>query len=188
LSMVRKLFFQIKIRKIDLKKVILMISVILLPFYLFAQDESHNTNSKPEDHFYYNHFAVFAGASSLFEREETHFTLGADYIRFFSPESHFAAGIYTEAIFAHHTEWLFGAVLFYWLTEHFWIRSGPGIEILQEEKECGCGTETKTEFLIRIGTGYSIHFGRFFIDPSIDVDFLRSSTTLVWGLNFGMGF
>ena len=167
---------------------LIIITMLLLPFRFFAQSENHNSNLEDENHFYYNRVAIFTGASSLFEREETHFTLGADYIRYFSPESNFAAGIYTEAIFAHHTEWIFGAVLFYGLTEHLWIRTGPGIEILQEDLECGCGTETKTEFLIRIGTGYSIHFGKFFIDPSIDIDFLRSSTTLVWGVNFGMGF
>ena len=78
--------------------------------------------------------------------------------------------------------------MFYGLTEHLWIRTGPGIEILQEEKEHNGETESKTEFLIRIGAGYSIHFGKFFIDPSIDIDFLRSSTTLVWGVNFGRAF
>ena len=167
---------------------LIIITMLLLPFRFFAQSENHNSNLEDENHFYYNRVAIFTGASSLFEREETHFTLGADYIRYFSPESNFAAGIYTEAIFAHHTEWIFGAVLFYGLTEHLWIRTGPGIEILQEDLECGCGTETKTEFLIRIGTGYSIHFGKFFIDPSIDLDFVRSTTTLVWGINFGTGF
>ena len=166
-----------------------MICVLfLLPNNFFAQSENHETSLVGENHFNYNHIALFVGASTLFERDHTSFTLGADYIRFFSPESNFAAGIYTEAIFDHHTEWLFGAVLFYWLTEHLWIRTGPGIEILQEEQECGCGTKTETEFLIRIGAGYSIHFGKFFVDPSIDFDFLRSSTTLVWGVNFGMAF
>ena len=62
------------------------------------------------------------------------------------------------------------------------------MELLQEELECGCGTKTKAEFLIRIGAGYSIHLGDFSIDPSVDLDFLRSSTTLVWGINFGLGF
>ena len=172
-----------------MKKVILMICVILLlPNNFFAQSENHKTNSEPENHFQYNNIAVFTGASSLFEREETHFTLGADYMRYFSPESNFSAGVFAEAIFAHHTEWLFGALLYYGLTEHLWVRTGPGIEILQEDLECGCGTKTKTEFLIRIGTVYSIHFGRLFVDPSIDIDFLRSSTTLVWGVNFGMAF
>ena len=167
---------------------LIIITLLLLPFRIFAQSENHESNLEEENHFNYNHVAVFTGASSLFERDATYFTLGADYIRYFSPESDFAAGIYTEVIFADHTELLFGAVLFYGLTEHLWIRTGPGIEILQEDLECGCGTETKTEFLIRIGTGYSIHFGKFFIDPSIDIDFLRSSTTLVWGVNFGTAF
>ncbi len=167
---------------------LIIMTLILLQFTLFSQSENHKINSEPEDHFHYNHFALFVGASTLFERDQTSFTLGADYIRYFSPESDFAVGVFSEAIFAHHTEWLFGAVLFYGLTEHLWIRTGPGIEILQEENEHSGETESKTEFLIRIGTGYSIHIGRFFIDPSIDIDFLRSSTTLVWGVNLGMAF
>ena len=175
--------------RINLKFVLLIIlSVLLLPFRFFAQNENPVTSVVVENHFYYNHVAMFIGASSLFERDATYFTLGVDYIRYFSPESDFAAGVFSEAIFAHHTEWLFGAVLFYGLTEHLWIRTGPGIEILQEENEHTDETESKTEFLIRIGAGYSIHFGKFFIDPSIDIDFLRSSTTLVWGINLGMGF
>ena len=165
-----------------MKKVILMICVILLlPNNFYAQSENHKTNSEPENHFYYNKIALFTGASTLFERDHTRFTLGVDYAKYFSPENNFAVGIYSEAIFTHNTEFVFGAVLFYKLLKHLWVRSGPGIEILQEEQECGCGTETKTEFLVRIGAIYSIHFGRFFIDPSIDIDFLRSSTTLVWG-------
>ena len=169
-------------------KYLLVLIALFATCNLYSQDEGDDTSIEHENHFQYNQIAVFTGASSLFEREETHFTLGADYMRYFSPESNFSAGVFAEAIFAHHTEWLFGALLYYGLTEHLWVRTGPGIEILQEDLECGCGTETKTEFLIRIGAGYSIHFGRFFIDPSIDFDFLRSSTTLVWGVNFGMGF
>ena len=167
---------------------LIIITLLLLPFRFFAQSENHKSDLEEGNHFNYNHVALFIGASSLFERDATYFTLGADYIRYFSPESDFAAGIYTEAIFADHTEWLFGAVLFYGITEHLWIRTGPGIEILQEEDEHTGETDSKTEFLIRIGVGYSIHFGKFFIDPSIDIDFLRSSTTLVWGINFGTAF
>ena len=170
-------------------KYLLILIALFATCNLYSQaKDDHNEFVGHNKHFHFNHFVVFAGASSLFEKEETHITLGADYVRYFSPKSNFAVGIYGEAIFAHHTEWVFGAVLFYGLTEHLWIRTGPGVEILQEDLECGCGTETKTEFLIRIGTGYSIHFGKFFIDPSIDIDFLRSSTTLVWGVNFGTAF
>jgi len=170
-------------------KFLVVFITLLLNCNLYSQDEDeHNKFTELESHFHYNHFALFGGASTLFEGNQTSFTLGADYIRYFSPESNFALGIYTEAIFAHHTEWVFGAVLFYGLTEHLWIRTGPGIEIMQEDLECGCGTKTKTEFLVRIGAGYDIHIGLFTISPSIDIDFLRSTTTLVWGVNAGLAF
>jgi len=175
--------------RLDMKKSILLIGVILLlPFYIFPQIGSKGRELKGEHHFHHNHVAIFVGASSVFEKSGTHFTLGADYIRYFSPESDFAIGVYSEAIFDHHTEWVIGTVLFYGLNEHFWLRAGPGIELLQEDLECGCGTKTKTEFLIRVGAGYSIHLGNISIDPSVDLDFIRSSTTLVWGVNFGLGF
>jgi hypothetical protein len=167
---------------------IALIMMVFLPFYLFGQIGSTGRENKYEQHFHYNHVAIFGGASSVFETNKTHLTLGADYIRYFSPESDFAAGAYTEAIFTHHTEWLLGIVIFYGLTEHFWLRAGPGIEILQEDLECGCGTKSKTEFLFRIGAGYSIHLGVFSVDPSMDIDFLRSTTTLVWGVNVGWAF
>ena len=170
-------------------KYLLILIALFATCNLYSQDE-HDRNEfvGHKNHFHFNHFAVFAGASSLFEREETHITLGADYIRYFSPECNFAVGIYAEAIFAHHTEWVLGTGLYYDLTEHLWIRSGPGIEIKQEDLECGCGTKSITEFLFRVGTGYDIHIDMFIISPSIDVDFLRSTTTLVWGLNFGISF
>ena len=170
-------------------KYLLILIALFVTCNLYSQDE-HDRNEfvGHKNHFHFNHFAVFAGASSLFEREETHISLGADYTRYFSPECNFAVGIYAEAIFAHHTEWVLGTGLYYDLTEHLWIRSGPGIEIKQEDLECGCGTKSITEFLFRVGTGYDIHIDMFIISPSIDVDFLRSTTTLVWGLNFGFGF
>jgi len=127
---------------------------------------------------------IFFLPFGFFAQSENHETtqVGENHFR------KFAAGIFTEAIFAHHTEWLFGTFLSYEITEHLWIRSGPGIEILQEEIGHTGETESKTEFLYRVGAGYSFHFGRISIDPSIDLDFVRSSTTLAWGVNFGMGF
>jgi len=164
---------------------------LLLPFNHSIQageDLLSDSSSVKQNHFHYNQLALFTGASTLFEKNKTYFTLGVDYIRYFSPESNFFAGAYAEAIFAHHTEWLFGALMYYGITDHLWVRTGPGIEILQKERECGCGTKSVTEFLIRVGAGYSIHFGSLIIDPSIDFDFLRSSTSLVYGLNIGFGF
>jgi hypothetical protein len=171
------------------KKSALIIGIItFLPFGLFAQHENPETGMEEENHIHYNTIALFTGGSSFLETGNTSFTLGADYIRRFSSTSNFGLGIYTEAIFAHHIEWVFGAVVLYTLPGNFWIRSGPGIEFFQEEIEHTGETESKTEFLWRIGVGYKIHIGRFIIDPSVDLDLSRSSEALVWGVNFGMGF
>ena len=50
--------------------------VVLSPLFLFAQIGSKGREIKGEDHFYYNHVAVFGGASSVFEKNGTHVTLG----------------------------------------------------------------------------------------------------------------
>jgi len=187
--MVLKHPFPKRAKKGSMKKYIVVLSMIfLMSLCLFAQNENHQASTEEDGHFLYNQIALFVGASTLFERDQTSFTLGVDYVRYFSPESNFAAGVFAEAIFAHHTEWLFGALFYYGLSEHLWVRTGPGIEILQEETGHSGETESNTEFLYRIGAGYSIHFGQYFIDPSLDLDFLRSSTTLVWGVNFGLSF
>jgi hypothetical protein len=173
-----------------MKKSVLIIGIIIfLPFGLFAQNENSETGMEEEEnHFHYNHIALFIGASSSLETDKISFTLGTDYIRRFSFNNNFALGIYTEAIFAHHTEWLLGAVIMFTLPENVWFRSGPGIEFFQEEIGHTSETESKTEFLWRIGVGYKIHIGILIVDPSVDLDLFRSSETLVWGVNFGMGF
>ena len=75
---------------------LIIITVLLLPFRLFAQSENHKSNSEEENHFYHTRVAVFTGASSLFERDATYFTLGVDYIRYFSQGSDFAAGVFSK--------------------------------------------------------------------------------------------
>jgi hypothetical protein len=150
--------------------------------------ESHS--KKHSAHSHRNHIALFAGATSKFEKEGTHFTLGVDYLRKFPPSGRWAISIFGEAIFEEHTEWLFGMPIFYKIYENLWVRTGPAIEFLQEE-EHGHGeskSKTKTEFLWRLGVGYDIMFGVFSISPSFDIDFGRSTTAAVWGLNFGYGF
>ena len=101
-------------------------------------------------------------------------------------------GGFAEVIFTKHPEWLFGALLFYQPAGTFWIRTGPGIELLTREEtdpECNCVyTTSHTEILYRIGVGYSFHTKNLTFAPSVDLDFVRSTTALVWGLNIGKSF
>jgi len=169
-------------------------TVFFLNGNIFAQHEdtaSVESHSKEHSgHPHWNHIALFAGATSKFEQEGTHFTLGLDYIRKFPPSGRWAISIFAEAIFEEHTEWLFGIPVFYWPYENLWVRTGPAIEFLQEEEHHHgeSKTETRTEFLWRLGTGYDIEFGKYSITPSFDIDFGRSTTAAVWGFNFGYGF
>ena len=168
----------------------------LFSMYLYAQTspgttEQTNTHSTAVNH-HLNELAVFAGATSQVEKKGTHFSLGLDYLRVLNESRRWAAGGFTEVIFTKHPEWLFGLLFYYRSIEAFWIRSGPGIEILKHEEtdpECGCvHTTSHTEFLLRAGVGYSFHTKNMTIAPTIDIDFVRSTTAIVWGINIGTSF
>ena len=169
-----------------------VIAQLLLVAVAYPQhNDAEITGSHKSDHsLHWNHIAVFGGATSKLEKEGTHFTLGMDYIRKFPPSGQWAIGIFGEAILEEHTEWLFGIPLFLYLHENLWIRTGPGIEILQDKNHdhAQTKTETKFEFLWRAGMGYDFEFGRYTIAPSVDIDFVRKTTALVWDLNLGYGF
>lgn len=178
---------------------IVWISVIISNMMAQPLDEA-SAHGETDGHFHLNHIAMFAGATSFLEKEGTHFTLGVDYLRYFTHEQRWGISAFGEVILAEHSEWLFGIPLIYHFGNNLWLRSGPGIEIHQEEKteknghedsgsdQNHAATESKTELVLRIGMGYNIHMATITIAPSLDLDFLRSSTSLVWGINIGMGF
>ena len=179
-------------------KSIMFVLIIFSLFntYLYAQTNPSDKEQTDEHsaviHHQKNHLALFVGGTSQVEKKGTHFSLGLDYLRVLGESRQWAAGGFTEVIFTKHPEWLFGLLLYHRLGETFWIRTGPGIEILKHEEtdpECGCvQTTSHTEFLFRVGIGYSFYTKSLIIAPSVDVDFVRSTTAVVWGLNFGYSF
>jgi hypothetical protein len=175
-------------------------ALFLLCFALSNSYAQHATSDSLESHHshgdhlsthaaHQNHIAVFGGATTQLEKEGTHATVGADYLRILHPSGNWAISIFGEAIFAEHTEWLFGLPVYYRIYKRFFLRTGPGIEIIQES-EHGHGRESKSkaEFLFRVGSGVGIPAGSFLITPTLDLDFVRSNTSLVWGINIGKGF
>lgn len=168
---------------------------IILSVTVFAQQNAtvDSSHGEDDDHHaieYRNHIAVFNGVTSQLDKKGNDFSLGLDYVRKFTEDGMWAGSVFAEAIFANHTEWVFGLVIFRRLGKAFWVRTGPGIEIIQEEDHDSHDHQTKSkiEFLYRIGCGYPFHFGSISVTPSIDLDFLRSSTALVWGINIGKSF
>ena len=169
--------------------VLILVLFFFCSFSVSAQEEDYDievTHESAEEvhshHFHKNHFGVFVGATTELEKDEdTHFTLGVDYSRRVTSDGRFGIGVFGEAIFADDMEWIIGVPLYFYPTNNFWLRAGPGVEFHKEETESG--NETEAEFLIRTGVGYTLEFKKFAIAPSISVDFLRNKTALVWGIN-----
>jgi len=174
--------------------IVVLATMFVIYNNVFAQtsktDSSGQISEIQKTHHDKNHFALFSGVTSQLEKKGNDFSLGIDYVRVLSESGLWAGSIFTEAIFAEHTEWLFGVVIFRRLGNAFWVRTGPGIEIIQEESHDSHDhqTKSKVEFLYRIGCGYPFHTDLLTITPSIDLDLVRSATALVWGINIGKSF
>ena len=170
----------------------IFVIIFVIPLTINGQSsentESLNTESQHEAH--HNHVALFLGSTTFYNTGENHFSLGIDYLYRPYNDNPWAYSILAEVIFAEHTEYIIGLPVYHYIIGSWWLRAGPGMEIIQEEEHHGdeVTTKTKIEFLFRIGTGYSFYVGDFVISPSVDIDFVRNNDALVWGLNFGYSF
>jgi len=159
-------------------------------------DRAQGAGAEAHDaHYHPNHISIFVGATTKLEGDnDTDFTLGADYVRRFLKSGRLGIGLFGEAIFAEHTDWVFGIPLYVYPYKNFWLKAGPGLEFHKKKEKSSSErsgkskTETDTEFLIRTGLGYDIELAGFTIAPTLSFDFLRSKTSMVWGLNLGKGF
>lgn len=154
----------------------------------FENNDLHKENR--QHHAYHNHVALFLGGTTFYKNNESHFSLGLDYLYRPNNENPWAYSIMFEGIFAEHTEYVIALPIYHYIISEWWFRTAPGIEIIQEEEHHGDEVELKTqiEFLYRIGTGYSFHLGNIVLSPSVDLDFVRNNDALVWGINIGYSF
>jgi hypothetical protein len=176
---------------------ILVVAIICLSSVnLWAQenqvDAEDSQSHSGETHMDLNELAIFVGGTAKTEIKGTYFSLGLDYLRALSPSKDWGAGVYTEIIFTKHPEWVFGALVYYRFYNKFFARTGPGIEFIKHEEtdsECNCtNVNTETEFLYRVGIGYSHHTKNIIFTPTVDIDLVRSETALVFGFNVGFSF
>jgi len=181
-----------------MKLVIFLVVVLVCIFStnLCAQDNhsdvEHSQAKSNDDHHEPNELAVFVGGTAKTEIKGTYFSLGLDYLRLLSTSKDWGAGAFAEVIFTKHPEWVFGALVYFHFYDRFFVRTGPGIEIIKHEEidpECNCThVKSETEFLYRIGVGYSHHTKKLILTPTVDIDLVRSETALVFGLNVGFAF
>lgn len=155
-----------------------------------ANPFNEKVKNNEEHTIHHNHVALFIGNTTFFNKGENNFSIGLDYFYRPNVEQPWAFSIFGEAIFAEHIEYLLGLPVYYSFNNIWWLRAGPGIEIIQEEEHHNTEVETKIEmeFLFRIGMGYPFHISGFTITPSVDIDLVRNHDAVVWGLNIGYGF
>ncbi|MFC2164527.1 hypothetical protein ACFLT2_05965 [Acidobacteriota bacterium] len=184
------------IKKIGFLTLLTFFLVVSFHLPLLAEEEEHGETHG--HHFHRHHLGVTLAATSHLEKGgSTYFTLGAEYEYRLSPL--FGIGLIGELIFGKETEYLFALPFFIHVTESLWFRIAPGLEVAHHSEESGDShgeenhgngehSSQKAKFLTRIGAGYNFNAGGFIITPTIDLDFLRSQTSLVWGITIGRGF
>ena len=179
-----------------IKSITVLINTLILigsfiNIHLYAQSiEAESDHTEPHYPVHHNHIALFAGATTQLEQKGTQFSVGADYVRYLDVEANWGVSLFGEAIFAKHTEYLFGLTLYHHFTRSLWIRTGPGVEFIQEEVagHSEHDTDTQAELLYRLGAGYHFHISGFTLSPSVDLDIVRKHTALVWGISLGKEF
>lgn len=194
-----------------MKKIVFLIILAFSISILASDGDKDNSN---DGHHSLNHIAVFNGVTTTAKETHNYYTLGIDYVRQFSETGSFGIGVFAEIIFADHKEYALGIPLYYKIAEGFWLRTGPGVEILKEAKETENvelhGTEhlsklgsskttssidphaeleDKVKFLYRVGLMYTFHVGQNFgISPSVDFDLVEKHNAFVYGINLGWAF
>lgn len=130
-----------------------------------------------------NHIALFLGSTSLYEQGRDHMTVGIDYMRFLKSNSDWGLSGFAEVVFANDIQWLVGVPVVYKPIDNFWLRTGPGFELVKDNDQ-----DVSAIFLWRIGLGYDFHIMDFSVSPSFDLDYIRYHPAMVWGVNIGKGF
>jgi len=158
-------------------------SAMTLAPVLGAQE--HGTTGQHEGHA--NHAAVFLGAATHLHQKETGFAIGLEYERRLS--SLFSLSVFGEyASSKLERDFIFGAPLEVSPIGGLALWAGPGIEFVSEEDETTGDEHNKTEFLLRLGTGYVFQLGKLTLRPTFNADYAGEHWTLVYGAALGMGF
>lgn len=183
--------------------------VLFTVFKLNAQenhlDVHHNTNhnevqsehpSHNKNHVVYqHHLALFTGLTSNLTHEVNLWTIGLDYeyrLAFWGKK--LGVGLNAEYLAGDHTEKLFGIPVFYHPTKGLKFDVAPMWAIVEEFSEDTLksheeeASESINEFGFRIGAIYDIHFNRFSISPTVNVDNIGHSWAIAFGVSFGLGF
>ncbi len=158
------------------------------------QEAEHEEHGEAEQHEHHkNYVFLFLGGTteSISDDPETNFSAGLTYERRVSQL--IGLGIGGEFVFGGHgREALAGLLVIFHPAGGLGLAIGPGLEFAKESHgvEGHEEEETKTTAALRAGVLYEFAVGKTFaIAPAVYVDFIDGKDpTLVWGLEFGLGF
>jgi len=156
-----------------------------------AQETEHlqTEHAGAEHAFHRNHFGGFLGASTHSDNDETGFTLGLEYARQFTPR--WAAAAYTELVAGNlERDVIIAAGAIFYLVPRLGLVFAPGVELakIEVERDGEVEKEDETEFLLRVGAGYSFPVGQASLGPVVMVDHTGDRWTFVYGLGMVTGF
>ena len=134
-----------------------------------------------------HHVSLMLGAADNHDLHETGFTIGASYRYSVAPR--FAVGPMIDfAFYDHETTTLLVAAVFWKPAGNLVLLAGPGVEFAHVDDSAGHEGGTESEFAFRIGAGYELHAGGLTVTPVIGTDFVNGHTTVVYAVEFGIGF
>jgi len=150
--------------------------------------QEHGTSGDQAAHEGHNNqVALFVGAATHLHHEETGFAIGLEFERRLAHRVYL--GVFGEyASSKLERDFLFGVPLAVSPVGHLYLWAGPGIEFVSEEDETTGIEHNKTEFLLRLGTGYNFGIGRLTLRPTFNADYAGEHWTLVYGAALGVGF
>jgi len=132
-----------------------------------------------------HHISVISGGTTIFDTDETAFTLGLDYE--YRINRLLGVGFVVEQAFGNIDSTTILAVTDIHLWRGLALQIGPGIEILDEETAFG-GEESATNFVARFGALYEVEFeGGYTLSPQIHYDASKEDA-LVFGVSLGLAF
>ncbi len=127
-----------------------------------------------------HHLSVLTGGTTIFESDETAYTLGVDYE--YRVSELLGLGVVAEQAFGGIDSTTILAVADIHLWRGLALQIGPGIEVIDE------GLENETNFVARFGALYEIEFeGGYTLSPQIHYD-ASTEDALVFGLALGVAF
>ena len=152
-----------------------------------AGDTAHAQQATEGQGAHPHHASLLLGVADNGHLNETAFTAGASYR--YAISDRFAVGPMLDvASYDSETTILLIAAAFWRPAGNLLLIAGPGVEYIDFKESAHGAHGSESELAIRAGAGYEFHAGKLTVMPAAFADFVDGHTTMVYGVEFGIGF